>query len=221
MNKKMNKKKIVTYVLGVMPLLMILLTYQKLPDLVPMQWNGSGVSRYGNKSELFLVGAVSLAVVWLLPLLRRIDPRRVNYEKFSGVYETIILFLAGLFSILTALTLVESLSPGAMPTEKLVMILVGVLLLVLGNLMPKVRSNFFLGFKTPWSLSSEAVWHKTHRLGGKVFFFGGLLIIVCAVFLPSYLSTFAAVAFAVAACFVPAVMSYVWYRQENKERISK
>lgn len=94
----------------------------------------------------------------------------------------------------------------------------GILFLFIGNILPKVKSNFYMGIKTPWALSSEEVWRKTHRLGGKCFFLAGIAITVSS-FLPHqepvFRITFACI---MAACLIPGIMSYIWWRQEqNKE----
>lgn len=213
----MSKKRMATYFLGVLPLLMVLVVYGRLPDLVPLQWDGGGVSRYGQKYELFLIGGIGILLAWIRPITQRIDPRRQNYEKFSDVYESIILLISGFVCLLTMITIFVSFHPNTLPMERVVLAFVGFMFMALGNMMPKVRSNFFMGIKTPWALSSEVVWGKTHRLGGQLFFLGGFAIAVCSFFVPAKVMTFLVLAIAIFICIVPGVMSYVWYQQEQEK----
>ena len=70
--------------------------------------------------------------------------------------------------------------------QRVVPIGVGVLLVVIGNLLPRARPNWFVGIRTPWTLSSDRVWEKTHRIGGQVFVAGGMLIVLGALVMPQW-----------------------------------
>lgn len=213
----MSKKKITIYFFAVLPIIMVALFYQKLPDLVPMQWGTEGVSRYDDKWQLFLIAGINILIGIFMPIIAKIDPRKNNYAKFSSVYENIILLIEVFLVAIMAITISESLHPEKIPVVRVVSGGIGLLFLFLGNMMPKVRSNFFTGIKTPWALSSETVWNKTQRLGGKLFFFGGLLMVVGAVFAPINMMPYMVVVLACGIALLPSVMSYVWYREEMKQ----
>lgn len=115
------------------------------------------------------------------------------------------------------ITLVETMHPETLPVVCLVNGLVGFLLILIGNKMPKVKRNYFTGVKTPWTLSSDTVWNKTQRLGGKAFFFGGLTILLAAFFVPLHWMGEVVVAVVIVVCILPTVMSYIWYQREGKE----
>ncbi|NCC16835.1 MAG: DUF1648 domain-containing protein [Clostridia bacterium] len=212
----MSKKRIAIYFFGVLPLVMVCLVYAKLPDLVPMQWQSGGVVRYDEKWHLFLITGISLIMGVFMPLMAKIDPRRENYEKFSSVYENIILMIEIFLAATMAIALSESLYPGRIPVIRVISGGVGFLFVFMGNIMPKVKSNFFTGVKTPWALSSETVWNKTQRLGGKLFFFGGLLMVVCAFLVPIELMSYLMGILVCAIVSLPTVMSYIWYQEEMK-----
>ena len=120
---------------------------------------------------------------------------------------------------MTGIILTESFRPGTVSVQYVVMLAVGLLFMYIGNIMPKFKSNFFCGVKTPWALSSEEIWRKSQRLGGKCFFIAGILVIF-SLLLPSPETAYAVVIAAVfAAALIPCVMSYVWWRQEqNSEK---
>ena len=83
--------------------------------------------------------------------------------------------------------------------------------------MPKVKRNYFTGVKTPWALNSDTVWNKTQRLGGKVFVFGGILMLICALCFSPIVAMVMTITVAIGICLVPTVMSYIWYQRELKE----
>jgi uncharacterized membrane protein len=125
---------------------------------------------------------VLLVGVWaLFRVLPAIDPRGTNYAKFGGAFEAIIdslmLFLLGMHIVLLRAGLGHPVQ-----MERIVPFGVGVLLIVIGNLLPRARPNWFVGIRTPWTLSSDRVWEKTHRLGGRLFVAGGFLIAIAALF---------------------------------------
>ncbi len=213
----MSKKKILIYFFAVLPIIMVALSYQKLPDLVPMQWGSEGVSRYDDKWQLFLIAGINILIGIFMPILAKIDPRKDNYAKFYPVYENIILLIEIFLAVLIAITISECRYPGRIPVVRVVSGGVGLLFVFLGNMMPKVKSNFFTGIKTPWALSSETVWNKTQRLGGKLFFFGGFLMVVGAVFAPIDRMPYVVGVLACGIALFPSVMSYVWYQEEMKQ----
>ena len=88
----------------------------------------------------------------------------------------------------------------------------GLLFMILGNYLPKVKANYFIGIRTPWTLANETVWVKTHRFGGKVFFIGGAMLIVSA-FIPSSFRVFLLISSIVFIAIVPMVYSYFVYKK--------
>ncbi|MBV9107877.1 MAG: SdpI family protein, partial [Gemmatimonadetes bacterium] len=92
----------------------------------------------------------------------------------------------------------------------------GLLLMVIGNYLPRIRSNWWMGIRTPWTLESERVWRDTHRVGGRTFVAGGLLCAIAA-FLPEPFSTFVPSAALALGALIPVVYSYVAYRRETRE----
>ena len=116
--------------------------------------------------------------------------------------------------ILVPESLTESLYPGFLQVGRVVCAMVAVMFILLGNLMPKFKSNFFTGMKTPWALSNENVWNKTQRLGGRLFFFGGLVILISCFMVPEKQLFWGTMGIMLLICLIPTVMSYLWYQQE-------
>lgn len=152
----------------------------ELPDRVPTHWNIRGeVDGYGSRFQgLVLLPLVAAGLGALLYLLPHVDPRRRNLEQSAKAYNAAWIGVLVVLLGVHAMALLAGLGRDV-PVGALVAGLVGLLFLVIGNYLGKVRSNWFFGIRTPWTLSSERSWDRTHRLGGRLFAaLGGLTILV-------------------------------------------
>lgn len=203
-------------ILSFLPLLMVVLVYRQLPDMVPLQWT-NGAIRYGEKWKLLPVSCLSILLGVGMPLLARIDPRKQNYEKFEGAYIGVQIIILLLMTCMMFFSVFESLYPGRISINKVVYGILGLVFILVGNLLPKLKSNFFMGIQTPWTLSNETVWNKTHRLSGKLFVAGGILILACTFLLLDRFLFWSCMSVIFCITLIPMVMSYIWYRQEIQE----
>ena len=209
------KKKILKYLLMAAPFLMILAVYNKLPADVPMHWNIHGeIDRYGSRNELFLIAGINVFLGVYMSAVAKIDPKQKNYTKFRETYDWMVIWTLGFMTVLMGVVLTETMQPGTINISKVACIMVGILFIVLGNMMPKVKQNFFTGVKTPWALSSETVWNKTQRLGGKSMVLGGVLILLSGFLSNGKATVFLIILTAILISILPMVMSYIWYKQE-------
>lgn len=218
---KNPRMRILTYVLAAITLLAAAVLYPTLPDQIPTHWNQNGTVTYGARSTIFLTAGMGLLLAVLFDVLPKIDPRRQNYQKFGSYYDTFCVLMQFFLLIVNGVIFTETLRPGTLSVPMIIMVMIGCLFLFLGNIMPKIKSNFYMGIKTPWTISSEEVWRKTHRLGGKCFFAVGLLSVLSA-FLPWKNEVFFGcyTALVLIACLVPGIMSYVWWKQEQRRQPS-
>lgn len=156
-----------------------LIQYSQLPERMPTHWGPNGEMN-GQSSRAwgaFVMPVVLLLMALLMKWLPRIDPRRANYPKFAGTFEGI--FIAIMLLILGMHIAILAAARGfPVHFERIVPIGIGVLFIVLGNLLPRARPNWFVGVRTPWTLSSDRVWEKTHRLAGYVFVAAGFLSVL-------------------------------------------
>jgi immunity protein, SdpI family len=153
--------------------------YPRLPARIPTHWDLSGQpNEWSNRIWGAWVLPVFLLGMWaLVQILPRIDPRGSNYAKFGGAFEAIIISVMLFMLALHIVGLRASLGyPVQM--QRIMPIGIGILLVVIGNLLPRARPNWFVGIRTPWTLSSDRVWEKTHRFGGRVFVAGGILLTI-------------------------------------------
>jgi uncharacterized membrane protein len=185
--------------------------YPHLPARVPIHWDGQGHAN-GYASRFWGVAIWPLIIIALAVLtvvLPRISPRRFAIVPFAGVYGGLMLAIQGAMLVIGVTAQLGS-AGYPVPISTVVPLVAGVLLVVVGNYMGKLRRNFFVGIKTPWTLASEAVWERTHRLGGWLFVLAGVAMVVDA--LAGGAGWWMLVAVAVA-CLVPAAYSYVVYRR--------
>jgi len=194
--------------------------YPRFPDKVPIHWNIAGeVDNYGSRTTgAFLFPAIILGMYLLFLVLPYIDPKKKRYEQFRKVYHVfknvLVFFMVALYFI-TSLNALGYQIPVGLWTP----ILVGLLFIIIGNYMGKIKSNWFIGIRTPWTLSSEEVWNKTHRFGGKVFILGGILM-MSMYLLPARLQLILFV-FIISFILLGTIgYSYILYRKENKKRVN-
>ena len=191
--------------------------YGRLPERVPTHWNAAGdADGYGPRLFGVLIGPVMLAFVALLaPQLPRIDPRGASYAKFQPTFRlvvnTVLTLLLALHGVMLAAML------GARPPmARLGTFSLGVLIAVVGNSLPRVRPNWMFGIRTPWTLASDRVWERTHRVGGYLLLGAGLVMMVAALTLPSPAAarvTGGALTISVASA---VLFSYVAWRRERR-----
>lgn len=220
MNNKYNFKEELKrdWYLFLLILIMVissLVVYSRLPEQVPIHWNieGEADSYAGRFQGAFMAPLLSLGLLFLLIFLPLIDPRKDNYPKFASSYRAIktilIIFFTGIHYITLAAALGYQLDIG-----KFVTFFVAVLFIVMGNYMPKVRYNYFLGIRVPWTLASERVWKKTHRFGGKLFVIAGIIILL-SVFLSALIRFWLVMICTMGTAIASTIYSYLIYRQED------
>ncbi len=130
----------------------------------------------GRFLTVFAIPILIAVIVGFLPLFARIEPRQLHIAQSHKALTTIWAMLLLFFIVIHTITLLDIL--GRSPTiANYWPILAGLVSIVMGNYLGKIRSNYFAGFRTPWTLSSELSWNKTHRLGGKLLFLLGLILI--------------------------------------------
>lgn len=203
------------WTLAVLPILVLGAAYGLLPEQVPTHWNLDGSITYSGKGSLWVIALVPLACTVLFRLLPRIDPKRRNYDRFQDSYLAFQLVFLLFMLAIQGFTLVETFRPGTLNIGVWVTALLSLFFIYLGNMMPRFRQNFFCGFKTPWTLSSETVWVKTHRLGGQAYVAAGL-VGLAGCFVPNEVVRFILLIGGItAASLLPIGMSYYWYQKEK------
>jgi uncharacterized membrane protein len=185
--------------------------YASLPDPMPTHWNAAGqVNGWMPKFWGAYLFPLIMAAMWVLFLvLPKISPRGFEMEPFLrawGVLKVTILLLMAYIGVLV----LRAARHGGELSQTAIFVAMGILFAVIGNVLGKVTRNFFVGIRTPWTLASEEVWYRTHRLAGKLFVAAGLFIAVAAFLHMTLWPLFVALGIA---GLVPVVYSYVIYRK--------
>lgn len=192
-----------------------LIVYDRLPERVPVHWGINGQpDRLGSRAEATLLLPVIMIASWaLLRWLPSIDPKRANYAKFADTYELFVNSLLTLFAVMHVVVVGNALG-WPVSVGRVVPALIGLLFMVLGNALPRARPNWWFGVRTPWTLSNDRVWMRTHRVAGYLLFGAGIVFVVAAL-VPSPLTFGLAVASIVAAGAGSIIYSYLAWKQEN------
>jgi len=160
-----------------------IVSYSYMPDMMPMHWNAQGeIDGYmGKLWGLFMSPMISLGLFALFLVIPKLDPRRSNLESFKEYYQGIILVIVGFLFYVYILTILSAIGYKFNMVQAM-SISFAVLFYYMGIVLKKTKSNFFVGIKTPWTLSDEKVWEKTHDLGGKLFKISGIIAFFGALF---------------------------------------
>lgn len=191
--------------------------YDRLPERMPIHWNARGeVDGYGSRFWGAFGLPAFLILIWaILRAVPYIDPRKENIEKFRGAYETMVIAVIALMCLIQVAVLGNALG-WPISVGRVVPSVVGALFVVLGNLLPRFRSNFFMGIRTPWTLSSETVWTKTHRFGGYFMVVVGFLLVIAGLTGSSLWITIA-IAGGVTLAVSVILYSYILWRGEQRD----
>lgn len=211
---KNKKLRIITYGLAVAGIFITALVYRRLPDLIPTNWGYDGNVTYSPKNQIWICSGLLPLLAVLFDFMPNIDPRRGNYAKFSTYYDSFCVFMQIFLLLMLGITLSESFYPGHISVGKIVAVIIGVLFMFLGNIMPKIKSNFYMGLRTPWTLSDEEIWRKTHRLGGKTMFFAGVFSLLLGWPLAGNGTSVIIIALLLLSVLIPGLMSFLWWRKK-------
>ena len=177
MIKKNLKIIILTSIITLLPILMGIILWDKLPDTLPIHWNASGnVDGWSSKPfVVFALPFIMLAIHLFVLIATTADPKRQNHH---GKMLHLVYWLVPVMSVvLTAVTYYTGMGKD-IPMETIAPTITGILFIALGNYMPKCRQNYTIGVKLPWTLNSEENWNKTHRLAGWIWVGGGILMML-------------------------------------------
>ena len=213
MIKKYKKTLIASSLALLIPVIVGLLLWDKLPDPMPSHWNihGEVDSWSSNAFVVFGLPGLMLVLQWVCVFACLADPK---YKNYNPKMLKLVLWICPVIGLIVS-TLVYTAALGCeIPIEVIMPLLMGVLFIVVGNWLPKCQQTYTMGIKLPWTFASEANWNATHRFGGKVWFFGGIITMLTA-FLGSFWLLMVILALMV---ILPTVYSYLYYRKHGKEQ---
>lgn len=197
-----------TSIVILLPVLAGVILWDQLPEQIPTHWNVDGqVDGWSSKAfAVFGLSGLMLALHWLCVLGTSADPKKANHS--DKVLHLVLWVTPVLSVVLFSITYATALGH-AMPIERIMPALLGLVFAIIGNYLPKCKQNYTIGIKIPWTLNSEENWTRTHRFAGRVFFVCGLIILLTA-FFGGFL-IFGAIALVM--ILAPIIYSYALHRK--------
>ena len=211
------KKELPLIAIVLLPFIYLAYLWNDLPNKVPMHWNIKGeIDRYGDKSELIIIPILLPLLVYLIFLVvPKIDPK--NKLNTMGSKLQTIKFLLTTFMSILALFIIYTAKNQTFTNPNYIVLLIGLLYLILGNYFKTIKANYFIGIRTPWTLENETVWKETHRLGGKMWFIGGLIIIISSLMLEKQTNFTLFIVISAIITVIPIIYSYLKFQNLKKQ----
>ncbi len=214
--KNSKSTTIIAFILALIPIIAYVLLYSSLPEQIPIHFNVYGeVDNYGSKNEVFMLSALPLVLVILFYILPKVDPKKENFKKFDMFYGRFKIFIIIFLDIVFAITMITALELFTVNISLVMLLVLGLLFIFIGNYLPKAKQNYTFGIRTAWTLSSEEVWLKTHRFGGKAFVACGIISMLC-ILLPAPANFTVFIATMIITTTVIFISSYFFYKNVNK-----
>ena len=217
----MNGKKKINILISIILLAtiaVILVLYPSIPDIIPVHWGVNGqIDGTGTKYMLFVFWGIAAAVNFLMLFAKKIDPKGDSYDRFPNVVNIVRIFITVLLCGLSLLTVGFAFDPQFADMNTIMFMVMGVMFILLGNYMPKVKHNYTFGIKTMWTIASEDVWNKTHRMAGPLWVAGGVVILAMA-FIKNSMVANVMIVVILAEVLVPTVYSYIAFQKEKSNK---
>ena len=204
-----NKKlRILTSIVCLIPIVIGLMFYSKMPEQVAIHWGFDGnPDGYASKAVAIVILPSSLFVMnLLLPFLLKMDPK---YENISEKTVNLLLWILPVVSLMASGLTISSALGKEVNVNVFAPLVVGIMFTVIGNYLPKMSQSYTVGIKLPWTLNDEENWNKTHRLAGKLWVVCGLLLIVGSF---TNMTMGLMIVMLVVAVIVPTVYSYMQFK---------
>ncbi len=220
MFKKHLKTLIISSIITILPIFIGFILWPILPDLLPIHWGPGGADSFLNKTAaIILCPAVLLVLQWVMVLLTfKLDR---GAEQNKKIIITSLYIMPTLSVFVSGITFLFGLDFNYQPLlPSIISIPLGVLMMVLGNILPKAKQNKYFGIKIPSTFSSEANWNKTHRFGGKVWVICGILLLLCSL-VPMKYVLFPLFAILVVAITLPIIYSLNYKKKHPEDTATK
>ena len=213
--KKNKWKIIISSIVTLLPIVAGLILWDTLPDMVPSHWGPTGeVDAYSSK-EFFVFGLplIMLGLNILCTIATGLDPKHKNNE---GKPLILVYGLIPALTILLSVVIYFSALGLPLPVMSLIIAAVGLMLVLIGNYLPKCKPSYTIGIKISWTLNSEKNWVATHRMAGKLWVIAGALIMLASLLPENLIIWFVLPIFALSV-IIPFVYSYVYYKKYDNE----
>ena len=211
MIKKNLPKLIITSLITLIPIVIGLILWDKLPDPMPVHWDVNGeADGYASKIQaVFLMPLMFVVFQWICVLGTNLDPKKYN---INDKIFTLVLWIIPVISLLCNLLVYATATGHDVSVEVIMPLFMGALFVLIGNYLPKCKQSYTVGIKLPWTLNDEENWNKTHRLAGFIWVLCGIIIMATA-----FLGVFwFFIVLLIPMVIIPPVYSYLLYRKNSE-----
>ena len=200
------------------PWIYLAIMWNSLPETIPVHFGVSGKpDRYGSRIEILFGPAIftiiSLLIYLILTNIYKLDPKRYA-PKLSGVAVKIAMAVIVFLSVICLFVLHWTLKQHTIGLN-FFLVMMGLFFAYIGNLMHTIKPNYFIGMRLPWTLESEENWKATHLLSGKIWFGGGILIAITALFITPIIMFFIMLGIVLIMVIIPVIYSYRFFKKKR------
>ncbi len=206
-------KELPLLIIALTPVIYLNFIWNQLPEKVPIHWNINGeIDRYGNKIELFWISLfLPLGILLLMNIVPVIDPKN-KIQKMGKKYKNLKLFLVIFISGLSLIIILTAKNK-ALIKPSYIFIMLSFLFIFFGNYMKTIKPNYFIGIRTPWTLENAEVWKITHQKASKLWFLGGILMMISLLIFPNRIGIIIFFIISLILVLYPTWFSYRYYKK--------
>lgn len=206
-------KELPLLIIALTPVIYLNFIWNQLPEKVPIHWNINGeIDRYGNKIELFWISLfLPLGILLLMNIVPVIDPKN-KIQKMGKKYKNLKLFLVIFMSGLSLIIILTAKNK-ALIKPSYIFIMLSFLFIFFGNYMKTIKPNYFIGIRTPWTLENAEVWKITHQKASKLWFLGGILMMISLLIFPIRIGIIIFSIISLILVLYPTWFSYRYYKK--------
>ncbi len=217
MISNIGKFEIITLILVLISFGISFYYYNQMPDRMVTHWGFNGEPNgYSSRAfGLFLVPVMLVIFAVIFFFIPRIDPMRKNVEGFKNYFRGFVILLLLIMMFVQMQMILWNIGIEINPNIYMPL-LFGLMFIYLGFMLGKTKMNWFIGIRTPWTLSSEKVWDKTHKIGSKLFMISGVISMVGVLF-PKYSIFFLIVPIIISSVYL-MIYSYIEYKKEKQKK---
>lgn len=212
----MKNKKTLYYFLMFLPLLITVFILPFLPEQIPAHYNFAGeVDRWGSKYESLIFPVVTVGMgffmLWMAKFAAKQEDGGKNNEKivfYTGMGISVWFTVIHGYSLFNAFKNTANINAVSVDINQIFCIIFGIGIVIIGNYMPKLRSNSIIGLRTPWSMKNDITWKKCQLFGGVSFMIIGALMVIAGIFMEGYTAMFVALGLLIADTIICVIYSY-------------
>lgn len=212
---KFRKTDYIAILILIATLIQLVIIYPSLPQQVVTNWGTNGNVTYGPKStiwQLWIINALLFPGFFIIP---KIDPRGKNYSKVDGFYAGFRIIMVVFLSGMLELVIFTAEDAHRFDVIKIGMIAISLLMIFIGNYLPKCKQTYTFGIKTMWTYADERVWNDTHRFGGVVFVVAGVVMLISTLVFTENINFIITLIAVFGSVILTTVYSYLSYKKYN------